>query len=157
MCAGTEAAEIDRLLREERPRLSDGPGDLLQRAQAENFAFAVIVEDECTESVGVKGMGDRLPLPVTDKSVATTRNHDHRAPLLSGMYRMRIARNRYGCVHTTLDGLRLCGDVQREPTGGKRGLLGFLIDQFCIIYTCVNHHCLHPSKNHGASTLRASP
>ena len=32
MCAGTEAAEIDRLLREELPRLSDGPGDLLQRA-----------------------------------------------------------------------------------------------------------------------------
>ena len=32
MGTGTEAAEIDRLVREERPCLSDGPGDLLQWA-----------------------------------------------------------------------------------------------------------------------------
>ena len=47
-------------------------------------------------------MGDRLPLPVADKSVAATRNHDHRAALLSGMYRMRIARNRYACLHRSI-------------------------------------------------------
>ena len=102
MCAGTETAEIDRLLREERPRFSDGPGDLLQRAEAEDFAFTVIVEDECTEAIAVKGMRDRFPLPVAEKAVAATRNHNHRAPLLSGVYRMRIARNRYGCLHRSM-------------------------------------------------------
>ena len=44
-------------------------------------------------------MGDWFPLPVAEKAVAATRNHDHRATLLSSMYRMRIARNRYACLH----------------------------------------------------------
>ena len=189
MGTGTEAAEIDRLVREERPRLSDGPGDLLQRAESEDFALTVIVEDECTEAVGVKGMGDRFPLPVADPAVAATRNHDHGAPLLSGAYRMRIAWNRYGihiCMHrplterrsgilsigpgrvvaahrgegirkTVLDGLCLCGNIQRKPTGGKRRLLGFLVDQFCIIYTCIDHNFLHPmKKSRGLDASRIS-
>ena len=123
-------------------------------------------------------MGDRFPLPVAEPVVAATRNHDHGAPLLSGVYRIRIAWNRYSihiCMHrpliernsgilsigpgrvmaacrgegireTGLDGLGLRGDVPWEPTGGKRRLLVFLVDQFCIIYTCIDHNFLHPMK-----------
>lgn len=146
MSACTEAAKIDRLLREERPRLSDGPGDLLQWAESENFTLTVIVEDERAKAVGVKSMGNRFPLPVAEPAVTATRNHDHGAPLLSGAYRMRIARNRYGCVRAGLNNLCLCGNIQRKPTGGKRRLLSFLVDQFCIIYTCIDHNFLHPMK-----------
>ena len=51
-----------------------------------------------------------------------------------------------GIWKTGLDGLGLRGDVPWEPTGGKRRLLGFLVDQFCIIYTFLDNNFLHPMK-----------